>query len=64
MDKLNIMLVKNLKKEGFGFCPSMGPGASSANLKSAWVANKNRKPQAHGEKRKNIDLRPMLSKRS
>jgi len=39
MDKLNILLVKNLKKGGFGFCPSMGPGASSANLKSAWVAS-------------------------
>jgi hypothetical protein len=32
MDKLNIMLVKNLKKGRFGFCPSMGPGASSAKI--------------------------------
>jgi hypothetical protein len=39
MDLLNIMLVKNLKKGGFGFCLSMGLGASSANCKSVWVAS-------------------------
>ncbi len=33
------MLVKNLKKGGFGFSPRMGPGASSANRKRTWVAS-------------------------
>ncbi len=33
------MFEKNLKKGGFGFCPCMGPSASSAIRKSAWVAS-------------------------
>jgi hypothetical protein len=33
------MLVKNLKKGGFAFYPSIGLGPSSANCKRAWVAS-------------------------
>ncbi len=33
------MFEKNLEKGGFGFCPRMGPSASSAICKSAWVAS-------------------------
>ncbi len=33
------MLEKNLEKGGCGFCPRMGPSASSAICKSAWVAS-------------------------
>jgi len=39
MGKLNIMLVKNLKKGGFGFCFCMGPGVSSTNCKRTGVAS-------------------------
>jgi hypothetical protein len=47
MDKLNIMLVKTLKKGGFGFF-HMGPHGSPADCKSSWVAsNGSRETQEH-----------------
>ncbi len=50
------MLVKNLKKGGFAFYPSIGLGPSSANCKRAWVASNGSKEIEDKTRKQDIKL--------